>query len=61
MYFFYIVNKIPSQNIMLLISNFHGLKTRHETSQLHIQTLINLKTIENNRIDIYLSENLKKA
>ncbi|XP_060870883.1 zinc finger MYM-type protein 1-like [Metopolophium dirhodum] len=42
------------------MSNFHGLKTRHESSQLHIQALVNLKTFGNNRIDICLSENLKK-
>lgn len=42
------------------MSNFHGLKTRHETSQLHIQALVNLKTFGNNRIDIWLSESLKK-
>lgn len=42
------------------MSNFHGLKTRHETSQLHIQALVNLKTFGNNRIDICLSESLKK-
>jgi len=42
------------------MSNFHGLKTRHQSSQLHIQSLVNLKTFGNNRIDICLSENLKK-
>lgn len=41
--------------------NFHGLKTKHESSQLHIQSLVNLKTFGNNRIDICLRENLKKT
>jgi len=43
------------------MSNFHGLKTRHESSQLHIQALVNFKTFGNNRIDVCLSESLKKT
>ncbi|KAL4126763.1 hypothetical protein QTP88_010972 [Uroleucon formosanum] len=35
------------------------LRGRHESSQLHIQALVNLKTFGDNRIDVCLSESLK--
>lgn len=53
-------SKIWSKYGFTDMSNFHGLKTRHESSQIHIQALVNLKTFGKNRIDICLSENLKK-
>lgn len=36
------------------------MASRHESSQLHIQALVNLKTFGNKRIDVCLNESLKK-
>jgi len=60
--FFHIVNQIIWSKMVLLIdmSNFHGLKTRHESYPLCIQALVNFKPSVNIRKDICLSKNLKK-
>lgn len=43
------------------MSNFHDLKIRHESSQIHIQASVIIITFGKNRIDFCLNESLKKS
>lgn len=43
------------------MSNFHGLRQRHEITKAHIQALVDFKTFGKTRIDFSLNEGYKRS